>query len=73
MQKVVYISNSRDYIEQKDINGNRYLAHINQLLTDGWVISKMDPVVVEVAPDPERHFYKETLVSFVVLEKNSGS
>ena len=32
--KVVYISNSRDYTEQNDVNDNKYLAHINKLLED---------------------------------------
>ena len=39
MQKVVYISNSRDYTEQNDINDNKYLVRLNKLLEDGWVIS----------------------------------
>ena len=32
MQKVVYISNSRDFSEQNDINDNKYLTRINKLL-----------------------------------------
>ena len=30
MQKVVYISNSRDFTEQNDINDNKYLVRINR-------------------------------------------
>ena len=30
MQKVVYISNSRDYTEQNDINDNKYLVRLNK-------------------------------------------
>lgn len=69
MQKVVYISNSRDYTEQKDINENKYLVHINQLLEEGWIISQMNPQTVEVDPNLENYLHKETFVSFVILEK----
>ena len=41
MQKVVYISNSRDFTEQNDINNNQYLVRINRLLEEGWVISQL--------------------------------
>ena len=39
MQKVVYISNSRDFTEQNDVNDNKYLVRINKLLEDGWECS----------------------------------
>ena len=35
MQKLVYLSNSRDYTEEGDINENKYFVHINKLLDDG--------------------------------------
>lgn len=69
MQRVVYISNSRDFTEQKDINDNQYLVRINQLLEDGWVISQMNTQTVDVDPRLENFLHKETLVSFVILEK----
>lgn len=69
MQKVVYISNSRDFTEQNDINENKYLLRINQLLEDGWVISQMNTQTVDVDPKLENYLHKETLVSFVILEK----
>ena len=69
MQKIVYISNSRDYTEQKDINENKYLIRINKLLEEGWTIAQMNPYVVEVDPKLENYQHKETVVSFVVLEK----
>ena len=69
MQKIVYISNSRDYTEQKDINENKYLTRINKLLEDGWTISQMNPYTVEVDPKLENYLHKETFVSFVILEK----
>ena len=69
MQKLVYISNSRDFTEQKDINDNIYLVRINKLLEEGWTILQMSPHTVEVDPKLENYLHKETYVSFVVLEK----
>ena len=73
MQKIVYISNSRDFAEQQDINENKYLVRINKFLEDGWTISQMNPHVVEVDPKLENFLHKETFVSFVVLEKADPS
>ena len=70
MQKIVYISNSRDYTEQSDINDNKYLVRINKLLEEGWTISQLNPYTVDVDPKLENYLHKETLVSFVILEKN---
>lgn len=42
MQKVVYISNSRDFTERNDINENQYLVRLNKLLEEGWNISQMN-------------------------------
>lgn len=50
MQKVVYISNSRDFTEQNDINENKYLKRINKLLEEGWVVSQMNTQTVDVDP-----------------------
>ena len=69
MQKVVYISNSRDLTEQNDINENIYLKRINKLLEEGWVVSQMNTQPVDVDPKLENYLHKETLVSFVILEK----
>ena len=69
MQKVVYISNSRDFTEQNDINENIYLKRINKLLEEGWVVSQMNTQTVDVDPNLENYLHKETLVSFVILEK----
>ncbi|HIY80955.1 hypothetical protein H9X81_00305 [Hydrogenoanaerobacterium saccharovorans] len=69
MQKVVYISNSRDLTEQNDINENIYLKRINKLLEEGWVVSQMNTQTVDVDPKLENYLHKETLVSFVILEK----
>ena len=68
MQKVVYISNSRDLTEQNDINENIYLKRINKLLEEGWVVSQMNTQTVDVDPKLENYLHKETLVSFVILE-----
>ena len=69
MQKVVYISNSRDFTEQNDINENIYLKRINKLLEEGWAVSQMNTQTVDVDPKLENYLHKETLVSFVILEK----
>ena len=69
MQKVVYISNSRDFTEQNDINENIYLKRINKLLEEGWVVSQMNTQTVDVDPKLENYLHKETLVSCVILEK----
>ena len=69
MQKVVYISNSRDLTEQNDINENIYLKRINKLLEESWVVSQMNTQTVDVDPKLENYLHKETLVSFVILEK----
>lgn len=73
MQKLVYISNSRDYAEQNDVNENKYLTRINKLLEDGWTISQINPHTVEVDPKLESYLHKETFVSFVILEKSEES
>ena len=69
MQKVVYISNSRDVTEQTDVNRNPYLVHLNKLLEEGWVISQMNTQTVDVDPKLEHYLHNETLLSFVILEK----
>ncbi len=70
MQKVVYISNSRDLAEKTDVNENKYLARINKLLEDGWTVAQMNTQTVDVDPRLDGCLHKETLVSFVILEKN---
>lgn len=69
VQKIVDISNSRDFTEKNDINDNQYLVRINKLLEDGWVVSQMNTQTVDVDPKLENYLHKETLVSFVILEK----
>ena len=67
MQKIVYLSNSRDYTEQGSINENKYFTHINELLNDGWKVAHITHDVVEISSsEPSR---KENLVAFVLLEK----
>ena len=70
MQKLVYLSNSRDYTEQNDVNDNKYFVRINKLLEEGWTISQMATQTVDVDPKLENYLHKETLVSFVLLEKS---
>ena len=74
MQKLIYVSNSRDFTEQKDVNENRYLTKLNSLLEEGWQISTVLPNVSPVEQvvelvKMETPFHKETLAAWVVLEK----
>ena len=72
MQKLVYLSNSRDYTEQGDINENRYFKRINKLLEEGWKVAHIKDSVVVV--DDEGHpMRKETIGAFVLLEKVEGA
>ena len=68
MQKLVYLSNSRDYAEQGNINENKYFTHINGLLDQGWKVAHLTHDVVEIA-DNQQPSSKETFVAFVLLEK----
>ncbi|MCL1859847.1 MAG: hypothetical protein FWF92_11525 [Oscillospiraceae bacterium] len=69
MQKLVYLSNSRDYTEQGNINENRYFKHINELLEQGWKVEYIK--LLEVAVDnSEKPIHKETSVAYVLLEKS---
>ncbi len=69
MQKLVYLSNSRDYTEQGSINENKYFTHINELLDQGWKVAHITHDVVEIDSrnEPSR---KESFVAFVLLEKD---
>lgn len=68
MQKLVYLSNSRDYTEQGDVNENKYFTHINQLLEQGWTVSHVAHNVVKIN-DGQDLSRKESFVAFVLLEK----
>ena len=68
MQKIMYLSNSRDYTEQGNINENKYFMHINGLLDEGWKISHITHSVVEIDNNNKPN-QKETFVAFVLLEK----
>lgn len=68
MQKLVYLSNSRDYNEQGNINENKYFNHINGLLGEGWKVAHLTQSVVEIGDD-QNLSHKETFVAFVLLEK----
>ena len=68
MQKLVYLSNSRDYTEQGSINENKYFTHINELLDQGWKVSHVTPNMVAV-DNSQKPGQKETFVAFVLLEK----
>lgn len=69
MQKLVYLSNSRDYAEQNNVNDNKYFTHINDLLSKGWKVCNMthDVITTELIQNGMRN---ETYFSFVLLEKS---
>ena len=69
MQKLVYLSNSRDYTEQGCINENKYFTYVNKLLEEGWKVAHMTHDVLPTDAD-EKPSNKETYVSFVLLEKD---
>ncbi len=66
MQKLVYLSNSRDYTEQGNINENKYFTYVNGLLEQGWKVTHVAPDVLEV--NDKQLTAKETFVAFVLLE-----
>ena len=73
MQKLVYLSNSRDYTEQGDINENKYFTHINKLLDEGWTIAHVLPNVLPFELEPEqKNEHRESAVALVLLEKSDG-
>ncbi len=69
MQKLVYLSNSRDYTEQGNINENKYFTQVNSLLEEGWRVAHIthDIVGSDFAKDPSN---KESFVAFILLEKD---
>ena len=69
MQKIVYLSNSRDYTEQGSINENKYFKQVNGLLEQGWKVALLSPnmVALNECKDSE---HKESLAAFVLLEKS---
>lgn len=71
MQKLVYLSNSRDYNEQGDINENKYFTHVNELLEKGWKVAHMTHDVLTVVSDPQNLSQKESYVAFVLLERDN--
>lgn len=69
MQKLVYLSNSRDYTEQGNINENKYFTRVNELLDQGWKVAHITHDVVEL-DDNHNPSRNETFVAFVLLEKH---
>lgn len=43
MQKLLYVSNSRDFTEQGDINEDKYFSPVNKMLEQGWKIANIIP------------------------------
>lgn len=72
MQKMVYLSNNRDYTEQGDVNENKYFARLNEMLEHGWKVSHITPntVAIDNANDPSR---KESFSALILLEKDDNN
>lgn len=68
MQKIVYLSNSRDYTEQGNINENKYFKQVNELLERGWKVALLAPNMVALN-DCKNFEHKESIAAFVLLEK----
>jgi len=68
MQKLVYLSNSRDYAEQGNINENKYFTHINELLEQGWKVANLTPNTFEIL-NSQKPKQNETFAVYVLLEK----
>lgn len=68
MQKLMYLSNSRDYTEQKNINENQYFVQVNKMLAQGWKVVNMTHDVLKGRIEQNMRF-QESYVSFVLLEK----
>ncbi len=69
MQKIVYLSNSRDYSEQGNINENKYFTQVNNLLEEGWKVIHVTHEVLEI--DANKNMtQRESLVAFLLLEKD---
>lgn len=72
-QKIVYLSNSRDYTNQKNVNESSHFKSINELLDDGWTVAQLvtgitvSRAVMNAAPLEEN---TETFAALVVLEKD---
>ena len=71
MQKMVYLTNNRDYTEQGNINENKYFKSLNELLDEGWKVAQVTPNMVSVN-DSQKPSQKETFVAFVLLEKSDS-
>lgn len=68
MQKIVYLSSSRDYTEQGNINENKYFKQVNELLEQGWKVAHLTPNGVEI-DNNENSTKRESFAAFVLLEK----
>lgn len=71
MQKIFYLSNSRDYTNQDNVNENRYFKQINKLMEQGWSVDQVIKIVTNtVALDNDNsQDNKESFAAFVLLEK----
>jgi len=68
MQKMIYLSNCKDFTNQSDINENKYFKRVNELLEQGWKVEHVTHKMVEF-DITENSIHKETFVAIVLLGK----
>jgi len=73
MQKLAYVSNSRDFGEQKNVNDNGYMKRVNEMLEQGWRVSAMTPNVIGMKREGDHKTNAETFAIYVLLEKEENN
>lgn len=72
MQKVVYLSNTKDFTMQKNISENRHFKNLNEWLDKGWTVAQpINGMTVNNATMNDDAEMAETFAAFVVLEKDA--
>lgn len=83
MQKIVYLSNCRDFTNQCNINENNQFTHINELLEQGWNVAELTtnnfPLThgwnfSDFSDETKGNLkpeHRETFAAYVLLEKDA--
>jgi len=72
MQRLAYLSNTREYAEKGDVNKNQYFKNANGLLGVGWKVANITPNIAEIG-NKQKTMYEETFAAFAVLEKHKAA
>ena len=72
MQRLLYISNSRDFSEQGNINENKYFVEINEYLANGWMLETLTVNASNII-NTEKPGQQESFAAFALLKKNDES